>query len=602
MPGYSVRSSAAHKNVSCIGAVDGLVENCAISDEALALREQLVATPGDLVVREQVWGRLRALRERWTNAPATFSTGAVAQLKSLGQLLRQSAEAIDLKGALAETFGFTSFRAGQEATIRAVLGGRDCVAIMPTGAGKSLTYQLPARLLGGTTLVVSPLIALMRDQVEAMREVGLRATYLNSTLTPDERRERVRDLIDGKYELVYAAPEGIEASVGGALDRLRPRVVAVDEAHCISEWGHDFRPAYRNLKALKRRFHGAPILALTATATTTVHRDIVRELAMADPLSVQTSFFRPNLRISVLKKGEDGVTGRGSSSLRDRLLSLVRSRRGDNGIIYCQSRKSAERTAEHLRAAGIGALAYHAGLEPEVRNRVQDAFRKDDCDVVVATIAFGMGIDKSNIRYVIHRDMPRSLESYYQEIGRAGRDGVAADCILFYSYADVLSLDRMLSDSPAEVADRQRSRVREMFDWAEGRTCRHAALVGYFGEQIPACGTSCDVCGGELIAARTPKPVKVRGEKRPLPSAPTPVLADDADGDLFQALRAVRKRLAEDRGVPAYVILSDATLLEIARRRPVSEDELSAISGIGPKKLVQYGEILIAAVREAVDV
>ena len=598
-PGASTQSPTAGATAGATGGATAADRNDPIVEEALVLESVLATRPGDLVAREQVWGRLRAWRERWTESPSSFSAAALDRLRALGRALRQSAESIDLDASLSDTFGWKTFRPGQEAAIRAVLGGRDCIAVMPTGAGKSLTYQLPARLLGGTTLVVSPLIALMKDQVDAMKEVGLRATYLNSTLSPDERRERVRDLLEGKYELVYAAPEGIEASVGSALDRLRPRVVAVDEAHCISEWGHDFRPAYRNLKGLKRRFHGVPILALTATATDAVQRDIVRELAMVDPLSVQTSFFRPNLRLSALKKGEDGVTGKRSGQLRDRLLALVRSRRGDSGIIYCQSRKSAERTAEHLRKAGVQALPYHAGLDPEVRNRVQDAFRKDDCDVVCATIAFGMGIDKSNIRYVIHRDMPRSVESYYQEIGRAGRDGVAADCILFYSYADVLGFERLIADNPQEVLDRQRVKVREMFDFAERSGCRHSHLVGYFGETLSACGTSCDQCAGEIMAARNPVPIKVRGERRPLPSAPTPVLGleSDADGELFQALRALRKKLADARGVPAYVVLSDATLLEIARRRPQSEDELRGISGIGPKKLAQYGDVLLAAVR-----
>jgi ATP-dependent DNA helicase RecQ len=280
-------------------------------------------------------------------------------------------------------------------------------------------------------------------------------------------------------------------------------------------------------------------------------------------------------------------------------VSLVRARKGDSGIIYCQSRKSAEKTADYLRQAGVQALAYHAGLEPEVRNRVQDAFRNDDCDVVCATIAFGMGIDKSNIRYVIHRDMPRSIEAYYQEIGRAGRDGVAADCILFYSYADVLGFDRLIADSPTDVQERQRARMREMFDWVEAGGCRHAALVGYFGEKIDPCGGSCDRCDGEMAAARLPSPVRVRGERRPLPTAPTPVLPfedSDADADLFARLRVLRKRLADERHVPAYVIFSDATLLEIARRRPTSEDALRGISGIGPKKLAQYGVAVLAEV------
>src|SRR5512142_90949 len=294
-------------------------------------------------------------------------------------------------GVLRTVFGHEAFRPGQADVIDAVLGGRDCIGVMPTGAGKSITYQIPARLLGGTTLVVSPLVALMKDQVDAMRGAGLRAAFLNSTLSAEVRRERVAALRRGELELVYAAPEGLEASVGAALEGTRLALIAVDEAHCISHWGHDFRPAYRNLAGLKARFR-APVLALTATATPEVTRDIAAQLGMRDPLLVRGSFFRRNLRLHAVRKG-DGVRA------RDAIVRLVRARRGASGIVYALSRKSVEDLAGHLAARGVRAAAYHAGLEPETRTRVQDAFRSGELEVVVATVAFGMGIDKPDIGF-----------------------------------------------------------------------------------------------------------------------------------------------------------------------------------------------------------
>src|SRR5262245_14143036 len=285
---------------------------------------------------------------------------------------------------------------------------------MPTGAGKSLTYQIPARLLPGTVLVVSPLISLMKDQVDALARSGFRATVINSTLDWETRRERIRRLHAGEYELVYVAPEGLEGSLRNFLGGMRVSLVAVDEAHCISEWGHDFRPAYRKLRGLKAQLGGVPILALTATATRRVVGDIIRQLGMVKPDGFKGSFFRPNLTLWAHKKGD----GRGS---RQDLLAYVRRRAAaaESGIIYTLSRKNVESLAEFLRGGGVRALPYHAGLDDDVRHRHQDAFARDEADVVVATIAFGMGIDKSNVRYVIHREMPRSIESYYQEIGRA---------------------------------------------------------------------------------------------------------------------------------------------------------------------------------------
>ncbi|MGC3997657.1 MAG: ATP-dependent DNA helicase RecQ [Anaeromyxobacter sp.] len=469
---------------------------------------------------------------------------------------------------------------------------------MPTGAGKSLTYQIPARLLGGTTLVVSPLIALMKDQVDAMARAGLRATFLNSSLAPDERRDRVRRLRDGELELLYAAPEGLEASVGGALEGIGLALIAVDEAHCISHWGHDFRPAYRNLAGLKARFR-APVLALTATATREVALDIAAQLGMADPLLVRGSFLRRNLHLHAIKKGEGLKT-------RDALVRLVRARRGQSGIVYALSRRSVEETAETLRDHGVRAEAYHAGLEPEVRTRVQDAFKAGAVDVVVATVAFGMGIDKPDIRFVIHRDLPRSIEAYYQEIGRAGRDGADSDCILFYSWADVMSWERMLDEAEPEVAEGQRRQVRAMFRLADGDGCRHEALVGYFGEVTGACGDRCDRCGAEDVLHAAPKVTVKRGRgdrKRDRGGRRAPAVEPDADPPdeealaLFERLRAWRSAEARTRGVPAYVVFADATLLAIAQERPADEDGLAAVKGVGPRKLEAHGEAVLAIVR-----
>src|SRR5262245_53757678 len=338
---------------------------------------------------------------------------------------------------------------------------------MPTGAGKSLTFQIPARILGGTVLVVSPLISLMKDQVDALERTGFRATFINSSLSPEERRARIRRAREGGYELIYVAPEGLEGSLRNLLDGVRISLVAVDEAHCISEWGHDFRPAYRRLRGLKHELGGIPILALTATATRRVAGDIIRQLGMAKPDGFKGSFFRPNLLLTAHKKGD----GRGS---RKDILTYVRGRAGESGIIYTLSRRNVESLAEYLRAAGVRALPYHAGLDDAVRERHQDASARDEADVVVATIAFGMGIDKSNVRYVIHREMPRSIENYYQEIGRAGRDGLASDCILLYSWADVVSHQRFQEsiDDP-DVRTEARRKSIAMYELADAPGCRH---------------------------------------------------------------------------------------------------------------------------------
>ncbi len=558
--------------------------------------------PADPALRARVEHSLGELREAWRAQNELFGASEVTALRAIAQSLKaQPARVVaggqSARAVLRSVFGYEAFRPGQEEIISAVTSGRDCIGVMPTGAGKSLTFQIPARMLGGVTLVVSPLIALMKDQVDAMSEVGLRATYLNSSLSWDDKRARIESIRKGEYELVYAAPEGLEASVGGALKGVALRLIAVDEAHCISQWGHDFRPAYRNLSGLKARFGAVPVLALTATATPEVTRDIVEQLAMGDPAEFRGSFFRPNLRIHAYKKGEGDKGG-----VRESILRLVRARKGESGIVYCIARKSAESTAEYLREHGVRALAYHAGMSAAARTAAQDAFKRDDVDVVVATVAFGMGIDKSNVRYVIHRDMPRSIEGYYQEIGRAGRDGLPSDCVLFYSWADVMSYERFDDDAPDELAELRRRQVRQMYRTVDQPQCRHQALVGHFGEDVPRCGSSCDVCLQADLLAETPRAARGKGRST---QAPTRIRVPDAVSEeaqanvaLFLRLKDLRKRIADERGVPAYIVFSDFTLLEMSRQRPTTEEELRAISGVGPKKLAQYGDAFLAMLRE----
>ena len=497
----------------------------------------------------------------------------------------------DPQHVLEAVFGYREFRPGQRRVIDAVLARRDCIALMPTGAGKSLTFQIPAKLLPGTVLVISPLISLMKDQVDALVRLGFRAAVINSSLDSSTRARHVAALRAGALELVYVAPEGLEGSLGDIVADSHVSLVVVDEAHCISHWGHDFRPAYRQLQGLKSALGDVPVLALTATATRRVAGDIIRQLGMVKPDGFKGSFFRPNLAITVAKKGL------GRDTRRD-ILGVIRRHAGDAGIVYCLSRRGVESLTEWLVRHGVRARAYHAGLADEARAAAQDAFARDDCDVIVATVAFGMGIDKSNVRFVIHREMPRSIEAWYQEMGRAGRDGLPSDCVLFYSWADVVSYDTFLAEiaDPAQRAE-TRAQTVGLFRLADRGGCRHQALVRHFDEAIEPCGGACDVCRGEGIEALV-RAVDVAGvstSARSPRGARAPVIDGDVDPALFERLRALRRRIADEEGVPAYIVFSDAVLRAMAARAPHTAAALLDVPGVGPVKLERYGARFLEA-------
>ena len=572
-------------------------------------------------------------------------------------------------------FGYDSFLPHQEEIITSVMAGNDTFVLAPTGGGKSLCYQLPALALEGLTLVVSPLIALMKDQVDGLIANGIRAGFINGSLTPPQIA-RVEELTrNGRFKILYVAPErAVLPDFRGFLRQLNVGLLAIDEAHCVSHWGHDFRPAYRELKALREVCPGVPAIALTATATKPVRDDILTQLGLRQPKSFISSFNRPNLTYSVEPK---------KNSLGS-LLALLERHRGESAIIYCLSRKSTEEMAGALSERGFKAEAYHAGLGPETRRAVQDRFIRDENTIVVATIAFGMGIDKPDVRVVVHYDLPKNLEGYYQETGRAGRDGAPGECVLFYSHADKAKQEYFLGQmEDAGERERARQRLEQMVSFCRLRTCRRKFVLEYLGEEWPEedCG-GCDVCltpkekydateiaqkmlsavirTGErfgathivnvLLGAGTNQVVSKEHDKlavfgiasnesnaalkdlaealtseglletsegqypglrvtprgrsflndreslvlsrRALPTGNAPSANGKGDFDvrLYSQLSALRKRLADERNVPAYVIFGNKTLEDMARKVPRTPEEFARTSGVGEAKLRQFSQ------------
>ena len=593
---------------------------------------------------------------------------------------------MELLSALKKHFGYDQFRRLQREIIEDALAGRDVFVLMPTGGGKSLCFQLPALMRDGLTIVVSPLIALMKDQVDALQTSGIPATYLNSTLDREEAKMRWRGLHRGEYRMLYVAPERL------MLDTFLERALnwdiaqfAIDEAHCISEWGHDFRPEYRELKKLRKHLPDVPIMALTATATERVRADIIKELKLRHPRAYVASFNRPNLTYRVVPK----------TTPYEQLLDYIRSRPGDSGIVYCASRKSTESLARNLNEDGITAKPYHAGLTNAERTKHQDAFRRDDVRVITATIAFGMGINKPNVRFVVHYDLPKNIESYYQETGRAGRDGLPSECVLLFSPGDVAKQLHFIDEKAESEARIARAQLQQMVHYAESRECRRSVLLEYFGERfLELSCANCDSClqprqtfdgtvhaqkflscvyriharhgfgfglghvvdvlrgadteairqrshnelstygiGGELkrgewqaigrellrLGLVECAPGKfatlslTRAGLETLRKRTSIVLtkqieiaekatrirrgAIDCDEVLFDRLRVLRRQLADARSVPAYIIFSDVSLREMARRYPTNTTGFRGIPGVGEQKLKDFGELFLSEIK-----
>ncbi len=605
---------------------------------------------------------------------------------------------MELIATLKRHFGYDEFRPLQEEIICDALAERDVFVLMPTGGGKSLCFQLPALLQEGLTIVVSPLISLMKDQVDALQTSGIPATFLNSTLERQEAIARWRGLHRGDYRMLYVAPERLmlETFLERAL-KWKIAQIAIDEAHCISEWGHDFRPEYRELKKLRQHFPDVPVMALTATATERVRADIIKQLQLRDPGCYVASFNRPNLTYRVIPK----------SGPYEQLLEFIRTRPNESGIVYCASRKSTDSLARNLNDDGISAKPYHAGLTSSERTKHQESFLRDDVRVVTATIAFGMGINKPNVRFVVHYDLPKNLESYYQETGRAGRDGLPSECVLLFSPGDVAKQLHFIDEKSESEARIARAQLRQMVHYAETRECRRATLLKYFGEEYPTpdetvggnrplLQTSCEGCdncltpretfdgtipaqkflscvhrictksgfgfglnhvvdvlrgadteairqrghtglstygigrelkreawqaiGRELLrlglvecapgrfatlsltpagldALRNRTPITLTKQIELAEKTPrTEAGAIDCDESLFERLRASRRQLADERGVPAYIIFSDVSLREMARNYPTTEGEFRRISGVGAQKLKDFAEPFLSAI------
>ena len=512
---------------------------------------------------------------------------------------------------LKQYFGYDSFRPGQDELVQAILSGRDTLGIMPTGAGKSICYQVPALALPGLTLVISPLISLMKDQVGALNEAGVPAACINSALSFEEMRDALYFAGRGEYKLLYVAPERLTAPFFLDFARRVPiSMVTVDEAHCISQWGQDFRPSYLKILDFLASLPQRPLVsAFTATATAEVRDDIIRALGLEDPFVITTGFDRPNLYFAVEKP----------SSKPSALLAHLLQRRDKSGIVYCSTRKTVEEVCDMLLSRGLPATRYHAGLDPEERLANQDDFLYDRKTIMVATNAFGMGIDKSNVSFVIHYNMPKNMESYYQEAGRAGRDGQPARCTLLYSGTDVRTIrffidkereadNGLPADVKAEAARKAEERLKYMTFYSTTQHCLRGFLLQYFGEAAPQKCGNCSCC----LAAEQEAQLQVEYARRRAaqsadrlekPRRAKPAAAgslSEADEKLLNALYAVRKRLAGKQNLPAFMVFNDATLREMAEKKPMSIDELLNISGVGEKKAARYGNAFLRVIEDAV--
>ena len=508
---------------------------------------------------------------------------------------------MDKTEILKRYFGHDTFRPGQSEIINALLNKRDVLAVMPTGAGKSICYQVPGMLLDGITIVISPLISLMKDQVNALNAAGIPAAYLNSTLTQSQLERATAFALQGKYKFIYVAPERLSApSFIRFSQQAHISLIAVDEAHCVSQWGQDFRPSYLKINdyvaLLPER---PPVGAFTATATERVSEDIIRLLELSDPQRVTTGFDRPNLFYEIVN----------AKKRNDTILRLVQERENDSGIIYCSSRKQVEELTNKLRMNGIPATRYHAGLSDEERKINQEDFQFDRTRVMVATNAFGMGIDKSNVRFVFHAQMPRSIEAYYQEAGRAGRDGAPAECILLYNRQDIIISRYLIENTVTNetLSEEERQTVRKqdyyrlnrMIDLCENNTCIRAGLLKYFGQRTSdqPCG-GCSRCAGSRVSEIVDRPLKAKvKEVRPLPE-PIEDIDQSSFDDLIVRLKACRIKLAGREHMPAYIVCDDKTLREIARVRPRNLQAFSGIKGIGEIKVQKYGQAFIDAIEE----
>ncbi|HEY1240615.1 MAG TPA: RecQ family ATP-dependent DNA helicase [Bryobacteraceae bacterium] len=508
----------------------------------------------------------------------------------------------DIHDALKRYWGYDSFRPLQERIIHSLMTGNDVAVVMPTGGGKSLCYQLPALVLGQTVVVVSPLIALMQDQVAQLADMGIPAALLNSTLPPEEQRTVMRAAVQGAFRLLYLSPERLaRADTIGWLSKVPVACFAIDEAHCISEWGHEFRPEYRQLSALRHQFPEKPIAAFTASATRRVRHDILQQLQLRDPHKYIASFHRANLRY-VIRKCE-------KQDHRRLLLAGLRAYSGQSVIVYAPTIASVEETVDYLADRKIPAIPYHGQMESAERRRNQERWMTDEVRVLVGTIAFGLGINKAAVRAVIHTSLPKSIEQYYQEAGRAGRDGQPSDCVLLWQPKDAgllaYFIEKLIDPDEKERAWQRYHTVRR---FVEQDRCRHGQVCMHFG-QVPKWERCemCDVCGNipEWLAAPTPEEkIAVAREKTPpkpeaprglMKPAPLKTAEPPADADLLAFLKEWRRGAAQRAQVPAYVVLSDAALEDLCRKRPSNLRELLGVFGIGERKAELYGSDIFAA-------